>query len=358
MPALEISMEQLAQILTPLGGFVSAEKLTGGMFATTFKVELSDGRTVVVKSAPADTSSVLTYEHNIIGTERDVYQLAAHKPALLMPQVIYTDFSRQHVDGDVVVASFLPGTPWNLLHDSGAVPHDDPTVGTQRGAWFARVNTIVGQQFGYPSSTQLQASTWKEAFGLALGALLDDAKTWGSNVDVDRVWAAFDRHSESLDAVQYPHLVHMDLWLGNAFIDDEKNLVGVIDTERACYGDPLFDFVGADQIGQGPIPAALAQGYEDEAARIAHLATQGPVDGLGEVDHDVASALAQIRIPRELPQAGALSSEDARLLLYRVYFYLLLIIEVKPRAYTDEWVPVHVEKMNLKLHAALDTLLA
>lgn len=359
MPAVEISLDQLAKILEPLGGFTRATKLTGGMFATTFKAELNDGRTVVVKSAPADTSSVLSYEHNIIGTERDVYRLAQGKSALLMPQIIHTDFSRTHVDGDVVVASFLSGTPWNELNDAGTVAHDDPTVDRQRGAFFARLNTITGQRFGYPSAEHLQADSWREAFGLALDALLDDAARWDVQVPFQQVRAAFERHAHCLDAVMVPHLVHMDLWLGNAFIEPDGTLSGVIGTERACYGDPLFDFVGADQIGQGPIPRALAQGYEDQAAALVRAAASGePIPGLGPVDEDVAREIAGIRVPRDLPVGGELTGEHARVLLYRMYFYLLLIIEVKPRAYTDDWVPAHVQKISAKLDAGLDTLLA
>jgi aminoglycoside phosphotransferase (APT) family kinase protein len=50
-----------------------------------------------------------------------------------------------------------------------------------------------------------------------------------------------------LEAVQTPRLVHWDLWDGNIFVDPQTLRVsGLIDFERALWGDPLIEAVFGD----------------------------------------------------------------------------------------------------------------
>ena len=109
------ALEVLARLVAPVGRAVAAEPLSGGMFATTHRVVLDDGTGVVVKQAPAGDSRLLTHEHDLLRTEALVYGLAADRPALRMPRLLHVDLSRTVVEGDVVVASHLDGTPGDRL---------------------------------------------------------------------------------------------------------------------------------------------------------------------------------------------------------------------------------------------------
>ena len=195
---------------------------------------------------------------------------------------------------------------------------------------MAALHTVTGTRFGYPAAPALQGDTWPEAFTAMMGALLQDAADWGTDLPAARIADALARHRRALERVTTAHLVHTDLWEGNVFLDpDTLAITGIIDTERAFWGDPLFEFAGADQMGTGPVPAALADAYR---------AAGGTLD------------------LTEPPRAGSLSDADARLLLYRVYMYTVLIVEPGPRAYQGEWLVGHLAALSVMLTAALDLL--
>lgn len=141
----------LARVLAPLGEVIGAQRLTGGMFATTFRVDLADGRHVVAKTAPTDTDRLMSYELDLLRTEASVYRAAAD--ALPVPHVLLEDQSRAVIPSDVLIVTHLPGVP---LSEAGFGPADDDprTACPQRdlGAAMARLHRLSGPRFGYPNA--------------------------------------------------------------------------------------------------------------------------------------------------------------------------------------------------------------
>ena len=315
----------LRRLLDSLGEVTGVEVLTGGMFATTYRVCLADGTRVIVKTAPVDTDRLLTYELDLVRTEALVYGLGAGRPELLMPRVLHTDFSRSILPTDVVVATHLDGVPLlGLSTATGESAADQPELLHDLGAVMAHLHTVTGSDFGYPNrATGLVAPTWPEAFGLMVEALLTDAERWATTVPAADIRAALQRHRAALAEVTVPVLVHTDLWAGNLFVDPVTGrLTGVIDPERAVWGDPLFEFAGADQLGGGPVPTALLDGYASGGAR---------------------------------PALGS-PAGDTRLLLYRMYLALVQLVEIVPRHYAGDWVAAHRAAVDGSLRAALTAL--
>ena len=317
------TLDRLRTVVAPVGDLVGATHLTGGMFATTYRVTLVDGPPVVVKTAPTATERLLTYEHDLLRTEALVYRLAEAHPDLLMPRVLHTDLTRTTLPSDVLVVSHLDGVP---LLEVGYPPGDPRAARAEHdlGALMARLHRITGERFGYPNAaTGLVGATWPEAFGRMVGALLADADAWGTPVPAARVRAALHTHHDALAQVRVPALVHTDLWPGNLFVAPETGeLVGVIDTERALWGDPLFELAGADQMGRGPVPVGLIAGYESAGGRL-----------------DLDSADGR-----------------ARLLLYRMAMSLVLVVEIAPRGYVGDWLAGHRGTAEANLAAMLEAL--
>ncbi|WP_456789160.1 phosphotransferase family protein [Cellulomonas sp. P5_C5] len=309
-------IDALTALVAPLGVLEDAELLTGGQFATTYRVTLTDGRRVVVKTAPTRTDQLLGYEHDLLRAEALVYGLAASVPDLLMPQVLLTDFTRTVLPSDALVVSHLPGVP---LVDAGFGPTDPRTAVAERGtgAVLAALHRLTGPAYGYPCGRQ--AATWTEAFTGMVDELLDDAVRWSVAVPADEVRVVMSRHAHVLDDVTRPALVHTDLWAGNLFVEESTGtVVGVIDPERAFWGDPLADLVGIDPMGREPGTPAL-------------LAAYGPLD--------VDSPSARVRLD-----------------LYRMRLCLVMLIEITPRRFEGDWVEPHRTAVTANLHAALAAL--
>ncbi|MBT0993345.1 phosphotransferase [Cellulomonas sp. DKR-3] len=313
----EVPLESLRTLVAPVGELREAIRLEGGFFATTYRVTLTDGTRVVVKTAPAATDRLLTHEHDLLRTEALVYGLGGARPDLLMPRLLHTDLTRAVVPGDVVVASHLDGVPWV---DAGFGPPDEDArtrrAQSDLGALVGRLGTVTGEAFGYPQSPALQAGTWRAAFTAMVGTLLADARHWGVDVPDERIRAALARHADALDTVTAPRLVHTDLWPGNVFVEPATGeVVGIIDTERALWGDPVLDLVGADPMWDG-LPDAFA----------AH--------------HDLTAP----HVP-------------TRLALGHLWLSLVMTVEPAPRAYPpSDWLTGYAAANRRNLARALDEL--
>jgi aminoglycoside phosphotransferase (APT) family kinase protein len=317
----------LKDLIAPLGAVADLEKLTGGTFATTYRATFADGRRVIVKTAPTDAARLLTYERDLVRTEAAIYELATAHPGLLMPKVLMTDFSRTVVPGDVLVVTHQEGMPLTDVQAEGPWSADDEShLQHQLGAYMAGLHRLTGPRFGYPNdATGLRASTWPQAFGRMVEAVLADAQRWDIPVPRDAVRAALHRHRDALAEVREPQLVHTDLWAGNLFVDPlTRRLTGVIDTERSLWGDPILEFAGADELGRGPVPQPLLDGY---------------------------ASLSGSR-PLEAPDG------ETRLLLYRLYIALVLSTVFVPRGFTGPDMVQYRAECEASVAAALDGLLS
>jgi len=327
-----VTDDEIAAVLRPLGVVERVEPLSGGMFASVVGVDLVPAgsgavpRRVVVKVTGADTSRLLRYEHGILGTEEAVYRLA-HAAGLPVPRVLHADFSRELLDGDALVATFVEGTAWSALD---LAPDEAAGVRRELGAFMARLHAITGDRFGYPApASGLAAPTWVEAYDRMLGAVLADAVDWGVDLPAGRVRDAVARHRGTLAEVTVPRLVHADLWPGNVLLDADRRIAGVLDAERALWGDPLVELVGCDQHGVGAVDPDVLAGYRAAGGDL----------GVGDGTPDDGDASAW-----------------TRLRLYRLYLACVLTVEVVPRAYEGDWVAGYEATARANLDRVLDEL--
>jgi len=314
---VSVPLDALAAVVAPMGVATSAERLTGGLFATTYRVHLADGRRVVVKTAPTSTDRLLAHEHDLLRAEALVYELA-HPAGIAVPRVLLTDWSRTQLPGDAVVVTHLEGVPL----DGAALSADAATTARRGvGAVMAQLHAIERAPFGYPDKPAFQGATWREAFGRMVEALLRDAERWGVALPAGEIRDALVRHGSALDDVSRPALVHTDLWPGNVFVDPTSGvLTGIIDPERAIFGDPLVDVVGCEAFSRAQDDATLLGGYAEAAG--------------APLDVDSPSA-------------------RARLALYRLWLAVVMTVERVPRDYQGDWVPGYDAEVDRMLAGAL-----
>ncbi len=327
----------MTAVLAPLGTPVAAEPLGGGTFSAVQLVKLADGKRLAVKTSVPDGEErppLLTYECDLLRTERDLLRELRDDPAVPVPDLLLEDFTREHAPVDVIATEFLTSTPWSDLQET--LPGEMNTqVGNSVGQIFAALQARTSGSFGYPANDfALAASTWPEAFHAMLSSVLEDANTWGVDVRADDVRRVLDRGEAALAEVETPALVHLDLWAGNVLLDPATaTITAILDWERAAYADPLIEFVGSESTILGPTNPNLYAGYLKAGGTL-------PLD----------------------PDAGTLSgltrAADARTTLYRLYTVSIQQVEVVPRNFTGDWVPGHVAHLRSARDQLLDYALA
>ncbi|WNV83674.1 phosphotransferase [Umezawaea sp. Da 62-37] len=264
-------------------GLVEHFELTDGMFNAAHRLTTDDGRVVVLKVAPPPGTPLMTYERDIMRTEAMAFRLMGEH-GVPVPEVL-------HVEDGLLVMSCLDGGSWASL-EQRITPGARAALRRELGGIVARLHRIGGDSFGYPQGPG--GDTWRGAFLAMAASVLADAEVFGVGLP-EGLSDWFQDRSAVLDEVTTPVLVHFDLWPGNIFVDPATpEVVGIIDPERAFWGDPLADFVSL----------ALFGDIEDEPDFLA---------GYGGMDMT--------------------PSRRERVRLYRVYLYLIMIVEGAPRGF-------------------------
>jgi fructosamine-3-kinase len=69
----------------------------------------------------------------------------------------------------------------------------------------------------------------------------------------------FQAHRPAFDRAVEPRLLHMDIWAQNILVDAEGNVTGLVDFDRALWGDVEIEFAVLDYCGISE--PAFWQGY-------------------------------------------------------------------------------------------------
>lgn len=294
------------------------EEFTDGYFNAAHAVRLADGREVVLKVAPDKGLTMLTYEVDLMHTEIEFFERAATADVPL-PRMWHAD-----ADAGVMVMERLRGVSFEQAKQTMAAEHV-LAVRHELGRIAAAVTAITGERFGYPRRDgRTCSSSWRESFLHFVDDILADVTATDRPLarPATEIRELVVRHAPLLDAVTAPALVHFDLWDGNVFVladGDGWQVEGIIDGERAFYGDPIAELV------------SLTSFVPEEQAATA-------VDGfLGR--------------PLTAP-------EQVRLTLYRTYLWLILVAETAVRGYPEKENGELLAWAGERLAADLDALAA
>jgi aminoglycoside phosphotransferase (APT) family kinase protein len=219
----------------------SATELGWGSYNTAFLVGLDGGSTVVLRIAPRPARQMRS-ERNWLRAE---YAATAWLVGLgpLVPRVLGADFTHQVIGRDYLVQSLLPGVP-----APDRLPGYDRTLWpgflSQLGAITRQVHDVAGDTWG-PLAAPVDAR-WSDALVRSLNDSREDLARWSLLADdVARLSAVAEKYRDRLDHADRPRLLHGDLWTTNILLDPdaaEPTITGVVDGDRAWWGDPLADW--------------------------------------------------------------------------------------------------------------------
>ena len=240
-----------------------------GKFNTTFFLEADDMRDLVIRIAPPDGTSLLFYERHMMAQEPGLHRLLRERTGIPVPEILAYDTSREILASDFVLMERLPGT--SLSESYGLSDRDIAHVFRRVGKYLAEAHALHADTYGYlgehrPMKPQ---SSWLAAFRIMWDKIVDDTRQCGGYSDEEAAMMKdlLDPFEPIFDRDVPASLLHMDIWHQNILVDDGAEVTGIVDWDRALWGDPEIEFAVLDYCGVS-VPE-FWQGYgrpRDESA--------------------------------------------------------------------------------------------
>ena len=227
-----------------------------GKHNQSYWVDSNQGR-FVLRVAPPDNAGFLFYERLMMRQEPRLHQLIRAQTDIPVAEIVGYDFSRTRIDRDYLLMTALSGTP--LSDAVGLSLAQFQQALRQVGEYVRQLHAITAseqlgnQNYGYlgahhPMEPQ---PTWAAAFKVMWNKLIDDVIACGSYTPQEgqMMRDLLELHLEQFDRPVIPSLLHMDIWSQNILIDQMGNVSGLVDFDRALWGDVEIEFAVLDYCG-------------------------------------------------------------------------------------------------------------
>ncbi|MBK1880360.1 phosphotransferase family protein [Pelagicoccus mobilis] len=244
--------EQLRTIvereLTKFGTPASITEISGGLFNTAYRVDLVDPvSNWILRLSPAPEAEVFYNELQLMEREADVEKLFSSLGSVF-PKALTYNLDRAHINRAYSIHQVIEGELWDF-HQAELSRSQNEELWTELSQHARKIHSVEGDFFGYPGPSK-KFSKWSDFIKDVVDGLIDDAKRFGLVLGVAEAEAfrvLLDRYSEILDEVDTPYLCHGDLWPKNILFQKEESglcsITGVLDSERAFWGDPAAEWV-------------------------------------------------------------------------------------------------------------------
>ncbi len=269
-------------------------ELTEGYFNNSYKITLNNNQIVVLKISPKKNVKVLTYENNLMETEVKVNNVM-NKLNIPSPKILFYDNSYSFIDCQYFFMTFIDAIAFNKIKKD-LTSYQINLIYSNLGMLMKPLQFENNNIFGEISTIDKQYNNWYDCFSNMIFDLIKDANKINLNLPISekQIIALLSNNKNILNSVSIPCLVHKDLWDGNIFIDKKSlNIIGIIDSERAIYAEPLME---------------IACGHLD---------------------------MNSFFINSYLNKNNFSKDEKIRINLYKIYLYLLMIVECPYREYEN-----------------------
>ncbi len=240
-----------------LGGNWSARSFGAGRFSHTFLLrgveeKDEDRDEMILRVGPPDDLLQLFYEYRMMRQEPEIHRLVREQSSIPIPEIAAHDFSRTIIDRDYLFMPRLPGKP---LSEAPLSRKAAEQAHYEWGRYIAQLHRIThpNGKYGYAGAHEPMnpASTWREAFLEMYRLELEDIRRAGVYRAEDYSFALglLEEHADIFSNIVLPVLCHGDIWVTNLMVESDGNVTGVIDFDRACWGDPEWDLAIADYCG-------------------------------------------------------------------------------------------------------------
>jgi aminoglycoside phosphotransferase (APT) family kinase protein len=230
---------------------IQLRRIPAGKFNASYLVD-GAAEPLVLRIAPLDERSrVLFYEHGMMRQEPTLHALLRKQTDVPVPAIVASDFSHSEIDRDYLLMEQMPGGP--LSGHLGLNPDTLDDILRGVGRCLRQAHALTGDRYGYVGEHRpMEPQTdWASAFQIMWHSLLDDIERCAgySPAEVAHMRRLADRHIKVFDRPVAASLLHMDVWAENILADEHGRLTGLIDWDRALWGDPEIEFAVLDYCG-------------------------------------------------------------------------------------------------------------
>ena len=248
-------------------GEVRLEPCATGKHNQTYFVDVDEQSLVLRVAPPDDPAQMLFYEYRMMRQEPELHSLVRARTDTPIPEILAFERDCKQLNRDYLLMQRMPGTP--LSEHTGLTSRTFAKVLCEVGQKLRQVHAITGDTYGYVGAHRPMAPQrdWTSAFGIMWNKLLDDIHRCGGYTaeEAASMRRLFDRHVKVFDRPVSASLLHMDVWAQNILADDHGRLTGLLDWDRALWGDPEIEFAVLDYCGVSE--PAFWEGYGAERDR-------------------------------------------------------------------------------------------
>jgi len=265
----EISRGLLARLVARfIGGDESRfefRRSRSGRFNTTYFVK-GAARPVLLRIAPPPEYSpkMLFYERRMMRQEPPLHELVRSLTSVPVPEIIGFDWSHRRIERDYLVMERMPGIALSELRQISHGCYE--RVMFEIGRYLRQLHSIEGESYGYvgPHRPMKPQKDWAAAFRVMWNKLLDDIRSVNGYSEREEVLMRqlLDRHFSIFLRDAPARLLHMDIWSQNILVDSDCKITGIVDMDRALWGDVEIEFAVLDYTGCSE--QAFWQGYGSE----------------------------------------------------------------------------------------------
>jgi aminoglycoside phosphotransferase (APT) family kinase protein len=226
---------------------VSAAPITTGLYNASYFISCAAGE-LVLRIAPPDKLAATFYEHRMMHQEPSLHELLLARTTVPVAPIVAFDTNRDILDRDFLLMERLPGT---ALSEARGV--NSASVLQQVGESLARVHALHADTFGYRGEHRVMEprESWADAFTVMWHSLVGDVARCGmyDAGEEKRIGGLVDEYRALFTHCPRASLLHMDIWSQNILVDVEGRLTGIVDWDRALWGDPEIEFAVLDYCG-------------------------------------------------------------------------------------------------------------
>lgn len=225
----------------PTAEIRACRELSDGFCNVTYDIELTDGRTCILKVGQAGNIKMMSCEAKMMPAEVSAMRCAAAHGMPGIAEVYYYDRSRTICTGEYFLMEKVDGV--NLAHIGRELSQEQKeNYSRQTGQFLKQLHQIRGDKFGHFCEPLLQYDSWYEAFYGSVAGIIEDGKAVNIDIGIsyDEILKLLEKHREYFAEVTEPEMIHWDLWEGNIFVKDGK-ISGIIDWERAMWAEGLME---------------------------------------------------------------------------------------------------------------------